>query len=238
MTSANQHGVLEYSTKGIRGVFVFEEWRRRRAARRVREGDGRALQRFRWWQLPGRALFRLRLPSPSGAQVDYAVDVRHWQNQGSGEVEAHLYLDDRQHAVSKLPAAFPVEGGTIEVAMSCFGIKRCHYVTTDGTESQLLPDPRSAEGRRARLDREHPVVSRGIGLLSLILLLIGACPLLLQIVEPVSQIPPIAQRFGSFESPIQPPLWLNLTLGASAAVAGVERALRLRYHWLLDGAAN
>ncbi|WP_092627214.1 hypothetical protein [Actinopolyspora mzabensis] len=217
---------------------MFKEWRRRRAARRVREGDGRALQRFRWWQLPGRALFRVRLPRPAGAHVDYAVDVRHWQNQGSGEVEAQLYLDDRQYAVSKLPAAFPVEGGTIEVAMSGFGIKRCHYVSADGTERQLVPDPRSAEGRRARLARKHPVISRGIGLLSLVLLLIGAFLLLLQIAEPVSQIPPVAQRFGSFESPIRPPLWLNLTLGVSAAVAGTERALRLRYHWLLDGAAN
>ncbi|SDJ96143.1 hypothetical protein SAMN04487820_103172 [Actinopolyspora mzabensis] len=170
--------------------------------------------------------------------MDYAVDVRHWQNQGSGEVEAQLYLDDRQYAVSKLPAAFPVEGGTIEVAMSGFGIKRCHYVSADGTERQLVPDPRSAEGRRARLARKHPVISRGIGLLSLVLLLIGAFLLLLQIAEPVSQIPPVAQRFGSFESPIRPPLWLNLTLGVSAAVAGTERALRLRYHWLLDGAAN
>jgi hypothetical protein len=216
---------------------LFEEWRQRRAAKRVTRGDGRALQRFRWWQLPGRALFYLRL-AHDGRQTIYAVDVRHWQNQSSGNVKAHLYLDGRLHAESKIPAAFPVPGGTIEVAMSGFGIKRCHYVTADGVERRLVPDPASAEGRRARLDRKHPALSRWIGRFSLIMLLIGAGILALQIIEPVSRIPPVAARIGSFESPIHLPLWLNITLGLAAAAASTERALRLRYNWLLDGAAN
>jgi hypothetical protein len=216
---------------------VFEEWRQRRAAKRVTLGDGRALQRFRWWQLLGRALFYLRL-ARDGRRTVYAVDVRHWQNQSSGNVKAHLYLDGRLHAESKIPAAFPVPGGTIEVAMSGFGIKRCHYVAADGVERQLVPDPASAEGRRARLDRKHPALSRWIGRLSLIMLLIGASVLALQIIEPVSQIPPVASRIGSFVSPIHLPLWLNIALGLGAATASTERALRLRYNWLLDGAAN
>ncbi|MFD3524962.1 hypothetical protein [Streptomyces sp. NPDC058653] len=217
---------------------MFKERRRRRAARRVRPGDGRPLQRFRWWQLPGRALFHLPLRRHDGRPAAYAVDVRHWQNQSSGNVEAHLYLDGRLHAESKLPAVFPVPDGRIEVAMSGFGIKRCHYVTTAGAEHQLVPDPASAEGRRARLDRDHRALSRWIGFCSLIVLLIGAGLLAVQIVEPLSRIPPVASRVGGFDSPVHLPLWLNIALGVAAALGSMERALRLRYHWLLDGAAN
>ncbi|OEV05085.1 hypothetical protein [Streptomyces oceani] len=217
---------------------MFEERRKRRAARRVRPGDGRPLQRFRWWQLPGRALFYLPLTRDDGHQAMYAVDVRHWQNQSSGEVKAHLYLDGRLHAESKIPAAFPVPYGTVEVAMSGFGIKRCHYVTAKGTEHQLAPDLASAEGRRAHLDNNHPTLSRWIGRCSLSMLLVGAGLLLLQIVEPIAQTPPVAARIGSFDSPVDLPLWLNIALGVGAAAGSMERALRLRYHWLLDGAAN
>ncbi|NGN65621.1 hypothetical protein G5C51_17160 [Streptomyces sp. A7024] len=218
---------------------MFEERRRRRAAKRVQPGDGRPLQRFRWWQLPGRALFHLPLVEADGRRAMYTVDVRHWQNQSSGDVKAHLYVDGRLHAVSKIPAAFPAPGGgRIEVAMSGFGMKRCHYVTADGAEHQLVPDPASAEGRRSRLDRDHPGLSRLIGFGSLMMLLIGAGLLVLQIVEPVSEIPPIASRIGSFESPIGLPLWGNITLGFAAALGSMERALRLRYSRLLDGAAN
>ncbi|MEU4312115.1 hypothetical protein [Nocardia sp. NPDC024068] len=217
---------------------MLDEWRRRRAAKRVMSGDGRPLARFRWWQLPGRALFYLPLRQGDGPEVVYAVDVRHWQNQGSGTVTADLYRDNRQHARSKLPAAFPVEGGTIQVAMSSFGIKRCHYVAADGIESQLTPDPRSGEGRRARLDRNHPALSRTIGFISLSMLLIGALLLLMQIIEAVSAIPPIAESIGSISSPIGLPWWLNAALALAAVVAGTERALRLQHNRLLDGAMN
>jgi hypothetical protein len=37
---------------------------------------------------------------------------------------------------------------------------------------------------------------------------------------------------------VQLPLWVSITSGVGAAVAGVEPGLRLRYQWLLDGAAN
>lgn len=218
---------------------MFDEWNRRRAVGRVRIGDGRALQRFRWWQLPGRALFYLRLSDVGGGrELVYGVDVRHWQNQSSGEVRAELYRDGRHVAESKLPAMFPVEGGTIDVAMSGFGMKRCHYVPDEGIEQQLSPDPASAEGRRARLDRNHPAASRVIGLVSVLMLFIGVALLILQIAEPVSQIPPIAESVGSFISPVDLPLWLNIALGVGAAVGSIERALRLRYHWLLDAAGN
>ncbi len=218
---------------------MLKEWRRRRAAQRVKPGDGRPLKRFRWWQMfLGRALLHLQLTGDDGRQVVYAVDVRHWGDKEDGEVRAQLYRAGRHHAESKVPAFFPVEGGTIEVATSGFGVKRCHYVTADGAERQLTPDPRSAEGRRARLERDHPSVSRLIGFVSMVMLIVGVGLNLLQLLDPISRIPPIAENLGVFESPIHLPLWLNITLGLAAGLASTERALRLRYHWLLDAGGN
>ncbi|MFI1225039.1 MULTISPECIES: hypothetical protein [unclassified Streptomyces] len=217
---------------------MFKEWRRRRALQRVEPGDGRALKRFRWWQVLFRALFYLRLTHSDGRQTVYAVDVRHGQNQTSGQVKAHLYLDGRQHARAGLPAAFPVPGGTVEVAMSSFGLKRCHYVTTGGVASQLVPDRDSAEGRRAYLERAHPALSRLIGALSSMVLVVALTLLVFQLIEPVTQVPPIARRFGSHTSPLDLPGWLTLAIGGCAAAASTERAWRLRYSRLLDGGAG
>ena len=190
--------------------------RRRSATRRIAAGDGRTLSPFRWWQMPIRALFRLRLDGRDGSSVVYAVDVRHWANLDPGRTRAHLYVDGTQRAVSTLPARFPVAGGSVHVAMSTFGIRRCHVVAADGSERELEPDPRSAEGRRARLGREHPTLSRSIGILSIVLLVVGIGLNLLQVAEPISQIPAIADAVGTF----------------------VERAFRMRSHPLLDTAAS
>ncbi|MGI5466240.1 hypothetical protein [Streptomyces sp. CA-132043] len=253
---------------------MIKEWRHRRATQRVKPGDGRPLKRFRWWQLPFRALFHLRLTdvdgrqtvrtvgggqtfrtvdsrhtfhtadsrqtvrTANGRQAVYAVDVRHWQNQSSGDVKAHLYLDGRLHAESRLPAAFPVPGGTIEVKMSAFGLKRCHYVTTEGDEYQLVPDPASAEGRRARLHRAHPALSRTIGLLSACVLVAALALLIPQLLEQLTKPEAIAQHTGTLNSPIDLPTWGNIAVGVATLAASTERALRLRFNWLLDGGAG
>lgn len=214
---------------------MLKELRRRRAAQRVRPGDGRPLKRFRWWQMTFRALFYLRLTHDDGQQTIYAVDVKHAGNSSTGAVEAHLYRDGRHHAQSRLPAFFPVPGGTVEVKGSAFGLKRCHYVTAKGAEHQLTPDRDSAEGRRAHLDGKHPELSRLIGLFSSILLFVALALLFSQLIEPVTEIESIARSVGTFTSPVRLPGWANITIGLCAALASTERALRLRYHWLLDG---
>ncbi|MBO4206881.1 hypothetical protein [Micromonospora echinofusca] len=216
---------------------MIEDWRQRRAAKRITSGDGRALKRFRWWQLPLRALFYLPLPDGDGRQTVYAVDIPRRTDPEGGKARAHLYLDGRHHAESKLPAAFPVGGGTIEVAISAFGLKRCHYVTATGAQHGLLPDPKSAEGRRARVEREHPTLSRSISFLSVLILLIGVGLNLLQLAEPISQIPPIAENVGTFASPVRLPIWLNFALAVGAILGSTERALRLRYS-VLDQAGK
>ncbi|WP_406137173.1 hypothetical protein OH828_00225 [Streptomyces anulatus] len=208
------------------------------ASRRLKPGDGRELQRFRWWQLPVRSLFWLRLLGDGGQERLHAVDVRHGARLDDSRIRAHLFLDGRHVAESKLPALFPVDGGVIEVAMSSYGIKRCHYRPLGGRPSQLTPDPASAEGRRARFGARHPGLSGAITVGSVLLLVIGVGLNLLQLAEPVSEIPPVAQRVGTFDSPIHLPIWLNLALGGGAVLASMERALRLRYSSLLDAAGH
>ncbi|WP_299166278.1 hypothetical protein [uncultured Arthrobacter sp.] len=217
---------------------MFDQWRRRRAVKRIQPGDGSALRPFRWWQLLSRSLFHLDLASPAGGPVRYTVDVRQWKTDENGYVLMHLYRDGHQNAVARAPAFFPVDGGAIEVAASSFGLKRCHYVTNGGLEHQLVPDSRSAEGRRARFEHRRPVLSRVVGVISIVALLVGVVLLLHQIAIPILQIPPIAEQIGPVEPIIRLPLWLTISLGLAAAIASTERALRLRYHWFLDAAGN
>ncbi|NOV95516.1 hypothetical protein [Isoptericola halotolerans] len=213
---------------------MFSDGRRRRAARKVKPGAGHPLPRFRWWQPFSRALLHLHLDGEGGQLHTWSVDVKLW-GDSNGEVLAHLYRDGHHHASSKLPAAFPVPGGTVEVAASGYGLRRCHYVADDGTERQLVPDPASAEGRRARLERDHPAADQALGAVSLAVLLVALVLGLPQIAEEITRIPPVAEHVGTFTSPIQLPAWLNVGLFMAALLASTERALRLRYHWLLDG---
>ncbi len=86
--------------------------------------------------------------------------------------------------------------------------------------------------------REHPGASALIGAVSVVLLLIGVGLNLLQSRPADLEIPAVADSLGTFESPLRLPVWLNVTLGFGAALGATERAMRLRYHWLLDGGAG
>jgi hypothetical protein len=202
--------------------------------RRAKPGDDHALQRFRWWQLFSRSLFHLRLDRVAGAPEVWSVEVRHG-GDSNGEVWARLYLDGRNQARSKLPAAFRVPGGTVEVATSSYGLKRCHYIADDGTVRTLVPDPASAEGRRARLGQTRPALSRAIGIASMVVLVIALVLGVPQIIEDITRIPPVADAVGTFVSPFHLPAWANISLVVAALVASTERALRMRYNWMLDG---
>jgi hypothetical protein len=210
------------------------ESRRRRAAKRAKPGDGHALQRYRWWQPFSRSLLHLRLVAADGRPETWSVDVR-LGGDDNGVVRAQLYRDGVNQATSTLPAAFPVPGGVIEVAASGYGLKRAHFIADDGTERQLSPDAASAEGRRARLHRRSPGLSRAIGGLSSIVLVVALALGIPQLAEQITSIPPVADAVGTFESPIHLPPWANISLIVAALVASTERALRLRYNWLLDG---
>lgn len=208
--------------------------RKRRGAGRVEAGDGHALAPYRWWQAFSRSLFHLRLTDERGAPEIWSVDVRHG-GDSNGEVRAQLYRDGRNYSRSMLPAAFLVPGGTIEVVASGYGLKRSHYVTQEGAEWQLVPDPASAEGRRARIERTHPTLSRAIALTSVIVLVVALVLGVPQILEQITQIPPIAESVGTFASPFRLPAWANISLLLATLVASTERALRLRHNKFLDG---
>lgn len=200
--------------------------------RRVRAGSGEPLRRYRWWQVLGRSLRSITLRSPDGSLATYAVDVRHAGDASDGEVRARLYVDGAMRSYAKLPTRFEVPGGHIEVAITGFGLKRCHFVTADGTETPLTPDPASAEGRRARLHHRHPTLSAAIGILAAVLVLGGLAVEVPQIVEAISRIPPIADTVGIFTSPWQLPLSVNLAIGLAAVIGSTERALRMRSSWI------
>ena len=201
---------------------------------RVKAGDGHTLPRYRWWQLFSRSLFHLRLAGEGTAPETWSIDVRHG-GDSDGEVRAQLYRDGVNQARSKLPAAFAVPGGTVEVAASAFGLTRCHYVTYDGSERQLMPDPASAEGRRARLERTNPGLSRALGVASVTVLVVALVLGVPQIIEQITQLPPIAERIGTFSGPVHLPAWANTSLLLATLAASTERALRLRYNRILDG---
>lgn len=212
----------------------FEGWRAHRAARRVRSGAGEPLARFRWWQMFSRSLLRLSVTDSRGAASTYAVDVRQAGDARDGRVRARLYRDGRLDALSTLPARFPVPGGHIEVAVGGFGLRRCHYIRIDGSESPLTPDPASAEGRRALLGRRHPRVSAILATISFVFVFAGLCVAVPQLVETISRIPPIAASIGVVDSPVRLPLGLNLLIGGAAVLGSVERALRIRTSWIDD----
>jgi catechol 2,3-dioxygenase-like lactoylglutathione lyase family enzyme len=218
----------------------FQRWSHQRAAKerraaekRITPGDGRSLTPFRWWQQITRAVFYLPLDVETGQRVVYAIDFRHWHQLFSydGKGKAALYADGVQLAESRLPAAFPIPGGAIEVEPAAFGLRRCHWVTDEGREYQLIPDERSAEARRARMKLQHPRVSRLIGAGSLVFIVVPLALLIIQLTEVLLSLPPVTATLGAFSPLLHLPLWLNLILGFVVAFAATERALRFRHNW-------
>lgn len=215
---------------------MLSDYQRRKRAARTHAGNGRPLEPFRWWHLlSGRKLFSLALVRTDGSRAGYDVDVRLSGKQAGDFGMVHLYLDGRHHAESSLPTAMPVEGGVIVLALGSAGLQRAYYRPDGGNVRQLTPHPRTAIGRRMRFDRDHPVLNRWVGAISVVVLVIGVGVNGLQLLESLSQVPPVAEHLGHFASPLHLPLWLNIALGLGAGFAATERALRLKFHWWLDG---
>lgn len=198
----------------------------------MRAGDGRPLAPFRWWQVLSRSQLSLAIPDAAGSTAVYTVDVHQLGDRSDGEVRARLYRNGALHAASRLPARFSVHDGHIEVAAGAYGLRRCHFVPHTGDERQLVPHPRSAEGRRAAFDRDHRAASRVIGILSASIVVIGVCLAVPQLIETVSHIPPIAESIGTFTWPLRLPPAVNLGVTLAVVAASIERASRLRSSWL------
>ncbi|MFC7375364.1 hypothetical protein ACFQRD_08845 [Brachybacterium sp. GCM10030268] len=222
---------------------MFRRLQRSLRQRRAKPGDGRALTTLRWWQLLTRTQFFLDPDDGAGRFSQYAVDVRYLAAEleggkiaeGARHAPVELYRDGRQIQIANPPVAFDVPGGVIEVATSMYGLTRMHHVPEDGTRSQpLRPHPRSMEGLRARLDRRHPRASAAIGMVAIVILLIGLVTMAPQLAELITSVDVVADRVGTFTSPISLPAWANTTLLVAGALAATERALTLRHHWLID----
>lgn len=198
--------------------------------RKVKPGDGRALRPYRVWQAFSRSTFFLELDAGNGEVREYAVDVHYFDLSW----KAVLYLGGRQEAKATLPAVFAVPGGVIETNASSFGLKRMHVVFDDGHEQPLRPHRNSAEGWRARFDRRFPRASRVLGGAAIVVLLVSLALGLPQFVEWVSHLQVVAENVGTFTSPISLPGWSNSALLTAGILAGMERALTLRNHWLID----
>lgn len=207
----------------------YKNWKRSRKIKKVKPGDGHALKEFKWWQIFTRSLFFIRLKEEDGTSSVYAVNVHYFDED---EV-VDLYRDEIHIARAKLPGIFPVPGGVIEVEATMYGLKRMHYVT-EKEEQMLSPYAKSLEGFRFKLDIRYPRISKMIGYSAIFILLVSIVLGLPQLIALISQIPFIAERFGTFESPIVLSSWLNSTLATAAVLAALERALTLRYHWLID----
>lgn len=201
---------------------------------KVKPGNGSTLGKYRFWQLFSRSLFILELRDPHGRGHVFEVDVRYYADSSTKASPAALYRDGVQLYRAKLPVAFPVPDGVIEVAKSAYGLKRMHYVTRDGRERMLRPHPRSHEGLRARFGQRFPRVSGALGVLAVAVLVAGLAVALPKTLEVVTHSPIIAQNVGTFVSPIRLPQWANISLAVAGALAAMERALTLRHHWLLD----
>lgn len=203
-------------------------WGRKKS--KIQPGDGHQLKPFRWWQLLGRSLFYAPLKTDNGQPRTYAVSVDFFDWADNADV----YLDEKHYARAKLPASIPVEDGSIEVATTLYGLKRMHFVAATGEEQVLKPDGASAEGQRAKLAQRKPVLSRTIGILAVLILLILLPIGLLQLVEFFSHTNVAGNFMEPFTSPVNLSEWSSTPLLILSIVAALERALTLRNHWLID----
>ena len=210
---------------------MWDRRKRQRQLAKAKPGDGSALKPHQPWQVLHRSVFRITLPDQDGVQREFSVDVYYFD----WDDVVRFYRDGRQHLVAEQPAAFPVPGGVIEVEVGTFGVSRMHLVPEAGGDAQVLaPVRHSGEYWRAVLDHRHPRLSRWIGRVAIVILIVGLILFVPQLLELVSHWDVVAERFGSFTSPIALPAWLNTTLVVAGFAASLERALSLRNHWLLD----
>lgn len=185
-------------------------------------GDGSALTPYRWWHLFSRSVLGIE---HDGARWDVDVDFFSWDE---GVV---LYRDGLQDRVQRGKASFVLDDGArIEAALGNYGLRRARLVRTDGSERQLEPIPGTAERWRADLDRDHPALSRRLAMVSWTVLVLALVLQVPQLIELGAEL----TGWYSFDSPVSLPSSLNTPLTVAGVLAGVERGLRLRYHWLID----
>ncbi len=193
--------------------------------RKVKDGDGSHLKRYRFWHLISYSRFYIDY-----GEHRYHVQVDYWDDK------AALYTDGKQTSVSPLPASFPLDGARLEVAATMYGMKRAHLVDDHtGNETQMHASKGTAEAGRAKIAVKYPRTSRAIGAAAVVVLLASLAFWVPTALEFVTHLDVVADVLGgSFTSPITMPAWLSTPLTVAGVIAAVERALTLRSHWLID----
>lgn len=185
-------------------------------------GDGSRLRPVTSWQWLWRGVFGIE---HAGDRWDVEVDYFDWDEK------VRLYRDGVQERVQRGTSRFTLDDGArIEAAWSTFGLRRAHLLRVDGEEQQLVPAPGTAERWRAELDRDRPHLSRRLAMTSWAVLAVALALQVPQLIEGGAQL----TGWYEFTSPVDLPGWVNTPLTIAGILAGLERALRLRYHWLLD----
>jgi hypothetical protein len=140
----------------------------------------------------------------------------------------HLYRDGSEVEVQRSPARFRLDDhAEIDAAMSLFGMKRVELVVDDRT-TELVPVDGTAEGWRLGLERERPGLSRSVGVISWMVLVVAL----------VYEVPQLIALVGNalgadVDPPVTLPAAANLLLGLAALAAAIERALRFKTsRWL------
>jgi hypothetical protein len=96
--------------------------------------DRKQLRPVRRRDAPHRLLYVVEHPGPDGRPAAHTVEI------DAGDLRAVLYIDGQYRDASDLPASFPVHGGTLEVALSRYGVQRMHLVTDDAHEQRIGAD--------------------------------------------------------------------------------------------------
>ncbi|TSB47772.1 hypothetical protein [Alkalicoccobacillus porphyridii] len=202
--------------------------------KKVKEGDGHRLKKPWLLNMFTRSLFHVEITNKDDKKILYTIVCKYFVE----EPRADLYKDGIHIAYSKLPAAFPVEDGFIEMENGGYGINRIHYETEKEGIYSIYPDKRSIRGGRLWIHKRFPKISSFIAVSAIVILLTSIVIGLPQLVETLSDIPWVAENIGTFESPIVMPSMINYAMIGAGMLAGVERTLMLRSHWLIDMETN
>ncbi|TDQ36590.1 hypothetical protein [Aureibacillus halotolerans] len=208
--------------------------KRRLKMKKVKEGDGHLLKDYRIWHMFTRSLFHIEITNSKNEKTKYAMNCKYFTE----EPQVDLYRNGKHVAFSKLPAAFPIENGILEIKNGGYGINRIHYVTDEEGAFSIYPDKRSIRGLRMRLHKQFPTISSLIEKLAVVILLTSIALSFPQLVEKLTEVPWVTENVGAFHSPFAFPLTVNLGIIGIGMLAGYERTLMLRSHWLIDMETN
>lgn len=166
------------------------------------------------------------------AESTWALDVDFFDSWG----RVYLYRDgleyDRGVAngwTGNKKVTFDLGDATLHVQTSLYGMRQAD-LEVDGQLHQMRPVDGSAEAWRGNLERNHPLLHRILDITSwtiLVIALINLTPTLVNFG---------IDRWGWGITPIfsLPPA-LDTALTIAGILAGIDRALRFKYKWWLDG---